>query len=65
MPDYEDMILQRQEEQEIFEDDPDYICNTCPWPNRGIPCGTEPEACRKMVAYASQVKGADDEHILK
>lgn len=27
MPDYEDMILQRQELQEIYEDDPEYIDN--------------------------------------
>lgn len=27
MIDYEDLILQRQELQEIYEDDPDYIDN--------------------------------------
>lgn len=29
MIDYEDMILARQELEEIYEDDPDFICDHC------------------------------------
>ena len=31
MPDYEDLILQRQEEREILEDQCDYECDYCPY----------------------------------
>lgn len=31
MPDYEDLILKRQEEREILEDQCDYECDYCPY----------------------------------
>lgn len=54
MIDYEDLILQRQELQEIYEDDPDIIdtrsaCDTCYVYNSGIPCGVEPSVCKREV----------------
>ena len=54
MIDYEDLILQRQELQEIYEDDPDIIdirsvCDTCYLYNRGISCGVEAGICKQEV----------------
>lgn len=31
MPDYEEMILARQDERDILEDECNYECEYCPW----------------------------------
>lgn len=55
MPDYEDMILTRQEMMEIYEDDPDMYdmlsaCDTCYLYDRGIPCGVRDcRICKREV----------------
>lgn len=47
--DFEDMILERQEEQEALEDECNGDCDYCPW-RRYVP-GTDERIDREPAAY--------------